>query len=747
MAINKHLATLQEDHIHHEVLFNALLHPSRTGHHTIIAPDAEQVPYAIQIEYDLHERVFNLDELELHAFHESDDILVFRPNTPTSFMVGDMLVGSHLGSWNDQHDLSSITRKVDTGITFSRVITSVTESEDGKTHVTTRAGHVQEAVTSSRFNLTINGNQDFSALEEDVDGRRLSYCNSACSSHEYFSFQRTNPAEVLKICSGCFEYHKRFALLNMNFDMPYWESNRPNSRRVTPNVPVASGLTCKDCYAYIGANLNLELEFTREYVKHFKLEVDGLISAKLDLNLDYGEFISSTAFTEDIGPIWDKIKEMGAAPGATPTPEGPTSIPIGGYVSLILNNEGNENDLNLYYASRGNAQGSARAVAALSKNLKLGVEINKPSLEKAPVITYIHDYSSSYTPPSLTVGEFTTTGMDIKLALQPKLGMDITGSKFPFNMLTGSKFNRWKRAGGIYWGEIKSFNPHTLLASFCFASPETFLGVSPGLGYQAINSQGTFTKVTKHLGTRSNGANAGNEAGKTLNFRFNYDDFVAESAVVLIKLKNDCWGDDGYTTVTSKRHNFAGSGSFFVDWKIPFNEMFSITRVEADDNYNGGACSKWKWSAKAAIAGDPFAEIAESSDFYLYVNDIESDPIRGIGVTDPNTITTGLSKTFSWKDDYMNYFHHIAEGKQEGEVKKTEKVSERSERVNGLQKFVFNIIPHTKAKHYPRFHSPHTTHHTTRQFNPKSYRLTLGCFTRCAADLGGLGDHAASDRR
>ena len=79
--------------------------------------------------------------------------------------------------------------------------------------------------------------------------------------------------------------------------------------------------------------------------------------------------------------------------------------------------------------------------------------------------------------------------------------------------------------------------------------------------------------------------------------------------------------------------------------------------------------------AKAKIVGDEEADIPTSDKIKLYVNDIHNE--RGVGVSNPGTSTVGEVKTIVWEAEYMQYYHHLVQGKQEGEVKTSEKVDIR----------------------------------------------------------------------
>ena len=52
-----------------------------------------------------------------------------------------------------------------------------------------------------------------------------------------------------------------------------------------------AGATCSNCYAYIGATLTVELECTREFVKHFKIQIHGLVALNMDLDVDLDQLI------------------------------------------------------------------------------------------------------------------------------------------------------------------------------------------------------------------------------------------------------------------------------------------------------------------------------------------------------------------------------------------------------------------------------------------------------------------------
>ena len=63
----------------------------------------------------------------------------------------------------------------------------------------------------------------------------------------------------------CFEYDPSFSLFNFNYD-----ATTRKAKEHTVNLGL-SGVECDECWAYLGADMDLELEFSGISIKHFKL--------------------------------------------------------------------------------------------------------------------------------------------------------------------------------------------------------------------------------------------------------------------------------------------------------------------------------------------------------------------------------------------------------------------------------------------------------------------------------------------
>ena len=228
--------------------------------------------------------------------------------------------------------------------------------------------------------------------------------------------------------------------------------------------------------------------------------------------------------------------------------------------------------------------------------------------------------------------------------------MEITGRFFPFDMLT----------------------LHSMLL------------FEPYVGYEAnTGKEGSFTfTVPGYSASRPSF-----DAGETINFRLGYSDYDRdEDEVIFIAVQNECWGDDEFFPIFSKKFSPSSSGSGYVNiaWTVPYMDFLSV--LETDNYKDSGIfdfahCDVTSWTATARLASQPWHEIDKTNTFSVYVNYQEDNWVytneaKGLGVTRPthqSEIDVAQDYVFNWDDENFKYFHHEI-GMEVGEIKTVETV-------------------------------------------------------------------------
>ena len=253
--------------------------------------------YLMAIDYAVHEHTISLDTQHEHflGFTDSGDMEFSSPDTPDvllSLHPGTFIFGSHEGQWNAKVDGEHARRQVRsaaTGITLSRKVVKVERLEDSlgsRLRVKSVPCHPQEAVADARMSMSMN----FTKLapvphrERSRDRRLDAFCDESCKVHEYYS-DVEGANDLVNICDQCFEYKKQWSALNFN-----WDDQERKAAIPEFNLVGGEGVTCKDCYAYIGSSMELEFAFSGLSVTHFKVSVGGEYAFNYNIQLDNPTF-------------------------------------------------------------------------------------------------------------------------------------------------------------------------------------------------------------------------------------------------------------------------------------------------------------------------------------------------------------------------------------------------------------------------------------------------------------------------
>mmetsp|Transcript_18923 Transcript_18923/g.35092 ORF Transcript_18923/g.35092 Transcript_18923/m.35092 type:complete len:1244 (+) Transcript_18923:51-3782(+) len=604
--------------VDHKRVLKALRSPTQgmqetISHHTLHGPVTGEYGFTMaeSINLDDHQAFAGVNPEQHNKLHfngDHDDIV-----------VGTYILGSHEGEWNNQIEESAGRRLLGPsaeGITLSRRVVAV-EKFEGNTIVTTEAAHPQEAVASSMLKVSFKGSKSPAARlpHRSLSGNReLSrWCEDACASTEYYQPDGGDIA----ICDMCFEYDPSFSLFNFNYD-----ATTRKAKEHTVNLGL-SGVECDECWAYLGADMDLELEFSGISIKHFKLEVGGSFGFNYDFKMNNGGI-------EFQNEVEGEVTEFPSANNEK------MNIPIlSGFLKLLDIDISGEYEA--VVSGIGSAQGSIEAGGGMTFDSKMGVEFNKGSMGKAAQTKLIGRANVEYTEPYFRFKGFQTYGMMSELELKPKLVFDVKGGSFPFSALVMT----------------------------------SKVGVDPHIGYQVSPAaRGNFKIVSPTSGQKF-------VAGDTMPIEVEYSDYDQQHEVLFFALSNDCWGDEEegtFIAIEDAKLNFHGSGTMEIPWKVPYNEAFSVS---LDGDSSSWTCDETKyWKLHLKLATQPFLEIDPSDNFELKVNYENGAYSEGLGVTSPaygDSFVGSGERTIEWDDDHFTYYASES-GTTQGVIKKVPNV-------------------------------------------------------------------------
>lgn len=266
-----------DSYAHHEVLLSALRSKNGMGFVRYEVDFGTHYQYVLDMEVDVLDRVLLLDDHvgDISSFEgEAGEVLVLHSTAP-SLSIGDFVVGSHEGSWND---LVDVKHPYGHGITYAREVRSVAvDPLTGSSRVTTARAHPQQMVSRSGMKLALNLTDSevrLPARKLEEDWELKAWCEEACLSKKYY---RTTPdAETgmfINVCDKCFEVTKTF----FNYVTFNWDKEKQKPMYEKFDIGNGKGIVCHDCFAYLGTQLEFEFEYTPLYLKHFKVAYGGAI--------------------------------------------------------------------------------------------------------------------------------------------------------------------------------------------------------------------------------------------------------------------------------------------------------------------------------------------------------------------------------------------------------------------------------------------------------------------------------------
>ncbi|GMH64345.1 hypothetical protein TrST_g2472 [Triparma strigata] len=675
--------------VNHDLLLRAVRNGAKLGYVSYDVDLHDDFQYVLEMEVDVHDNVKILDDhhSELHSFVHSDGSQMVFNDLPSGWKVGDHIIGSHDGRWNEIVDFD---HPLGYGVTLSRKIEKMQKDRSsGKTTVVTSMANPQQAVTRSGMKLNLNFTEPIRDLEKfsrrlDEDQDLKKWCEEACEERIFYqkAADPDLPQEMeVDICYKCFDVTKaHLEFVKFNYNVATQEPLYPEFK-----IGNGEGIVCRDCYAYLGTRIEFELEYTSLYLKRFKLMYGGNIGFNYNITIDdptFPPFWESNyeKFPEEEGPGALKITPNTMIPIGPPKPMPPPAPPLPcNDMSPIYTPTGALNALGLRFVDTctiwlefegdfgiqlmglGSAKGHTAYSFGLGGDLALGVEYTKFGPMENGKWRFA-TWEGHYSPPKTAdYSNFKTNGISVEMTFLPLIRMGVSGGTFPFNMLH-------------------------LTSELEFA---------PYVGYEAHPGQdtGTFSITVINDDSTKDGSEANPYlGGDKLKIRIDYSDYEREDAVFLA-IRNDCWERSAdhepveFLPLMSQRATFSGSGSIEMEWTVAYNDLFSTKQLEtggfmcglfpqtaADDEYGGILCTDWltkcekhEWRIYPKLATQPFMDIAPSNHFALFVNDL--DDHRGIGIIAPKDKDEGKGgEEFTFKWDHEGFTQYAGNTEISGAV-------------------------------------------------------------------------------
>jgi len=677
----------EKKHVNHDLVFDAARSQNGMGYVAYEVDLHPQFQYVLEMEVDVNPETTHVldDAVEnlLSVEGEGGSQLVFS-TLPKGWSVGDHIVGSHEGRWNELFDLE---HPIGYGVTYSRIVAKMhKDRRTGHYRLFTTKANPQSVVSRSGMKLALNfteairDTEGFSRRLED-DANLKKWCEDACKEREYYrkeaSVEELAEMEV-DICYKCVDFSKAHKeIINFNFDSHTMAPLYPEF-----NIGNGEGIVCHDCYAYLGTRIDFELEYTSLYVKRFKLMYGGHIGFNYNVTIDDPTFppfweTNYEKFPEPDGPGALKITPEVRIPIGPPKPAPPpappgTMLPCNDISPLMtpmgaLNALGLrffdtctlwlefEGDFGMKLMGLGSAKGSTGYSYGLAGDLELGVQYTKFSSMENGQWRFANADGTNlfglddkpYSPPQTAdFSQFKTNGISVEMTFLPLIRMSMTGGTFPFNMIN-------------------------LVSELEFA---------PYIGYTAFpgENEGTFSVTVTNEDTSKDGSvDKPHLGGDKLKIRIDYSGYEREDAIFLA-IRNDCWEKDSkqkpveFLPLMSQRATFTGTGSVEMEWIISYNDLFSTKQLDTggflcgvdpfpDEEYGGILCTDWltscnknEWRIYPKVATQPFMDIDPSNAFAMFVND--RDNSRGIGVTEPkDKVVAKAGEPFTFKWDHLGF--------------------------------------------------------------------------------------------
>jgi len=534
---------------HHMDFFNAV----RTNKKTFEVSEKNDVD--TRVSYTMSDdKYFLLDDHVKEMKSISDSHLHHCSAGVASASIGDVLVGSTSGDYVNHEVTSSwldVTSKVSPntrenldGIMIMRRVLSV---QADAVHPECFRVETENIVHPYQLFDNIEIHSVIRNLGETPDGfhpidptsKKISKCDDTVWNRDWETWYKRwkDAGSNWSVKAG---FDASCAQLSKTFPRFSWNRNDDSTVKKA-NIPMGDDVYCKDCYAALGATINVIVQFTKKDDKTYirmKSEIGGTTDVKMNVvfpaNPTFGGRTTGMLVKPD--PNWKTYK-------------------VSSSLSVDVKNDG----IKYTSISAGKAVGKgAEAGFSASGTLLFGAQYvqdkwNKFSTnqlaEKGPYFNNDYKTSRMFVYNSLKATESIRVTVDVNvMGVTMKLGS--MSSEMALAMASALKFSNTVRP------RVSSVN---IMKNALSEDSNTI--VSP---------EGTFVTVFD-----SGSANVDTlEVGKTVSFDVEYEGLgPAEGAILFFSIV-----PESGVEIPITEHHFVtsadGSGKVTVDWKVPSNERF-----------------------------------------------------------------------------------------------------------------------------------------------------------------------------
>jgi hypothetical protein len=514
--------------------------------------------------------IYNLKEQNYYSLDEGihyDNIKDITEHTIeycsviNDIKAGDFFLGSHLGDWvkKNKHWTSNLPKT--TGLFFTRQVDSIKSSENKDcVIINTKVIHPFELLES--FNVVsvsqLGNGVDYKTQEQvdeilkkqEIDRHLGSFYEPdapvvACTKSNIGSM--TNDDKPFN--DDLTSYYGSFTTNGVDYSLfstytngcvgmqgpvpgvPSFNFNYNGAGGATKSFPLVSGVTCSNCYAYIGASFMIELNY---HNSGYKISAEAKLMGGLGFNVQLSLEQDASLYSTNI-PLLGKSSQS-------------TDIPLG--VGLVLNT--NFGGLNMELDGSGSISGSADMGAGASANAYIGIEYVYNDGEDD--WSFPSGAELSYTSPY-----FTTSVESVSLSATAEL---IATQDFQLAY-------EWLDISWISGDFSVSFSGTATYAdSFATSSILSLSLYTPSL----LSSTSSTPSVSS---SNENTYKPGDE----ITFNVDYSNFrPSEETVLYFSIHDAAVEDDGYEGLTifhtSIISSTDGSGNVKVKWTIPWDMRF-----------------------------------------------------------------------------------------------------------------------------------------------------------------------------
>mmetsp|Transcript_39759 Transcript_39759/g.62188 ORF Transcript_39759/g.62188 Transcript_39759/m.62188 type:complete len:866 (-) Transcript_39759:305-2902(-) len=285
-------------------------------------------PAVVRGTLHLTDNLVILDDMDLELFsHLEDSHFIVQPSAEHTdhgvrklLNKDAMVIGSTAGAWHGTfHTLQ--TTEDHPEFALCKTVAAVEELPDGS-----RKLHLKDADPSAMIKGgDMKANLKYTGSGADKGPlRRLDdeYCEEWCAAGWAWGGTETDDdgGQTIWCASwwggkGCYEYTWSLEVINFNFDTETQSAEQVYdlSNYTTADSGEVSGIVCQECYAYLGAEFVLEIQWWSYSIRHFKVYMGGGTAFRVDLDVEEPRLGSGNSTAEILLKLFDDWEDDGDA--------------------------------------------------------------------------------------------------------------------------------------------------------------------------------------------------------------------------------------------------------------------------------------------------------------------------------------------------------------------------------------------------------------------------------------------------